>query len=378
MYHILIQSQHDSGTQHMLSTSKLGNQEHVSLNTLLCVYIVIGLLLLTSASEGNHYMVIKQGVHALLAVGILFAVQRMSCEHLQKVAFIAYLATIALLILVLLIGHTGKGAQRWLDLRFIRFEPSEIMKVILPVTLASCVQNQELPLSPLALLQNLLLVLLPFMLIAKQPDLGTATIIATIGIFTLIMAGLPFKLIRYGITAFVVMSPVSWTLLHEYQKKRIMTLLMPRQDVSGSGYHIMQSKIAIGSGGFFGKGWFYGTQSHLQFLPEHNTDFIFALLAEEFGFFGCCVLFALFLWILIKCFSYSMQAQNHFTRLACAGISFAFGICTFINVAMVTGLIPVVGIPLPLISYGGTTMLITLLGFGIINACRSQSRLFDS
>ena len=362
----------------MLGSSKQAKLEAVSLNTLLFVYVSIGLLLLLSACERNYFMVIKQTIHACLALGVLFVVQRMSCEQLQKIAILLYMVTILLLVMVLLIGYTGKGAQRWLDLRFIRFEPSEIMKIVLPLTLASFIQNQDLPLSNLALLQNLCLVILPFILVAKQPDLGTATIIFSIGMFTLIMAGLPFKLIRYGLTTFVLMSPLSWTLLHEYQKRRILTLLMPKQDVSGSGYHIMQSKIAIGSGGFFGKGWFRGTQSHLEFLPEHNTDFIFALLAEEFGFVGCLLLFALFLWILIKCFGYSMQAQNNFTRLASSGIAFAYGICTFINIAMVSGLIPVVGIPLPLISYGGTTMLITFLGFGIINSCKSQQRLFDS
>ena len=153
---------------------------------------------------------------------------------------------------------------------------------------------------------------------------------------------------------------------------------MPKKDVSGDGYHILQSKIAIGSGGISGKGWFAGTQSHLQFLPEHNTDFIFALLAEEFGFLGCCALLILFFWILAKCFGYSTQAHTHFTRLASSGIAFAFGLCTFINIAMVSGIIPVVGIPLPLISYGGTTMLITFFGFGIINSCKAQKRLFHS
>ena len=361
----------------MLST-KNAKLESVSLNVLLLIYVSMGLLLLFSACEGNYYMVIKQGVHVVLALGVLFIVQRTSCEQLQKVALLLYFLTILLLILVLLVGYTGKGAQRWLDLRFIRFEPSEIMKIVLPLTLASRIQNQELPLSSYALFENFILILIPFLLVAKQPDLGTASIIFSIGLFTLIMAGLPFKILRYGFFAFVLGSPISWTLLHDYQKRRILTLLMPKRDVAGSGYHILQSKIAIGSGGIFGKGWFQGTQSHLQFLPEHNTDFIFALLAEEFGFLGCLFLFGLFFWILVKCFGYSTQAQNHFTRLASSGIAFAFGICTFINVAMVSGIIPVVGIPLPLISYGGTTMLITFLGFGIINSCKAQKRLFDS
>ena len=361
----------------MLST-KQANSETVSLNFLLFIYVTMGLLLLLSACEGNYYMVIKQSIHVLLALGILFVVQRTSCEQLQKIAILLYIFTILLLILVLLFGHTGKGAQRWLDLKFIRFEPSEIMKIVLPLTLANRIQNQELPLSNRALFENILLIFLPFFLVFKQPDLGTASIIFGIGLFTLIMAGLPLKILRYGFFAFVIGSPVSWTLLHDYQKRRILTLLMPKRDVAGSGYHILQSKIAIGSGGIFGKGWFQGTQSHLQFLPEHNTDFIFALLAEEFGFVGCLVLLGLFFWILIKCFGYSTQAQNHFTRLASSGIAFAFGICTFINIAMVSGIIPVVGIPLPMISYGGTTMLITFLGFGIINSCKAQNRLFDS
>lgn len=362
----------------MFFQEKEAFKEKFSLNTLLFTYVLAGLLLLLSACEGNYYMVIKQTIHVLLALGILFIVQRMTCEQLQKIAILMYVVTIALLILVLVVGHTGKGAQRWLDLKFIRFEPSEIMKIVLPLTLASVIQNQELPLNRQALFKNFALIVLPFILVAKQPDLGTATIIFCIGLFTLIMAGLPLRYIGNGLIAFVACSPLSWTLLHEYQKKRILTLLLPKKDTAGSGYHILQSKIAIGSGGLFGKGWFAGTQSHLQFLPEHNTDFIFALLAEEFGFLGCLCLFALFLWILIKCFGYSTQAHSHFTRLASSGIAFAFGLCTFINVAMVSGIIPVVGIPLPLISYGGTTMLISFLGFGIINSCKAQRRLFHS
>ena len=357
---------------------KQANTEKVSLNSLIFVYVSMGLLLLLSACEGNYFMVIKQSIHVALALGVLFFVQRMHCEHLQKLAILLYCLTIMLLIMVLLFGYTGKGAQRWLDLKFIRFEPSEIMKIILPLTLASRIQNQELPLSNRALLANIILIVIPFFLIAKQPDLGTATLVFSIGLFTLVMAGLPFGVLKYSAITFVLASPISWTLLHDYQKRRILTLLMPKRDVAGDGYHILQSKIAIGSGGIWGKGWFKGTQSHLQFLPEHNTDFIFALLAEEFGFVGCLLLFALFFWILVKCFGYSPQAQNHFTRLASSGITFAFGICTFINIAMVSGIIPVVGIPLPMISYGGTTMLITFLGFGIINSCKAQKRLFDS
>ena len=281
-----------------------------------------------------------------------------------------------LLILVLLFGYTGKGAQRWLNLHFVRFEPSEIMKIVLPLTIGNIIEkkNGETNLGVIA--TAACYIILPFVLIAKQPDLGTATTILCIGVYTLLMAGISVRWIFYSVGLLILSSPLSWTLLHDYQKRRIMTLLMPQKDLAGDGYHIMQSKIAIGSGGIFGKGWLGGTQSHLQFLPEHNTDFIFALHAEEFGLVGCLILFIAFLWIVIKCMNYSAHAENQFTRLSCAGITFSFGLCSFINIAMVCGLLPVVGIPLPLLSYGGTTMLITLFGFGVVNACKSKRQFF--
>ncbi len=342
------------------------------------LYLCLGLLLLGSAIEGNYYLLYKQIFHILLSLTVGMLIMRIPSTHLQQLSYLLYILGIGLLILVLTIGYTGKGAQRWLDLGFIRFEPSEIMKIALPLTLASRAEQDGVPIRGSSLILCLFLVFLPFLLIAKQPDLGTASIVAIIGMLTLLVTGFPFRYCAYGVLGLIVSSPVLWHLLHGYQKQRILTLLMPENDISGKGYHIMQAKIAIGSGKLFGQGWLQGTQSHLDFLPEHNTDFIFALGAEEFGFLGSCLLMTIFFIIMYQCVLISIRAQNIFTRIASAGITIAFSICTFINIAMVCGMIPVVGIPLPLISYGGTTMVITLLGFSIVLSCSKQEKLFAS
>ena len=260
-----------------MTPSKSSSTIDYILVTLVGAYTFFGLLLLASASEGNITMVVKQSFHVVLALSIAFYINTYSNHQIQRYAFYLYFFAIGLLLVVLMFGHVGKGAQRWLDLKFIRFEPSEIMKVVLPLTLASYIQQHELPLRNTIFLQCVGLILLPFYLIAKQPDLGTALITASIGFFTLFMAGLPIQILSRIIYALIFTSPLTWHLLHPYQQQRILTLLSPKADVAGAGYHIQQAKIAIGAGGVFGKGWFQGTQSHLQFLPEHNTDFIFAL-----------------------------------------------------------------------------------------------------
>ena len=344
----------------------------------LLVYTLVGLMLLSSASEGNIFMLTKQIAHVILAVILATLINTLSGRQLQQLAFYLYFFTIALLIFVLMFGHVGKGAQRWLDLRFIRFEPSEIMKIALPLMLASTIQRHELPLRNSVFIQCIALILLPFLLIAKQPDLGTALITASIGFFTLFTAGLPIQVFSRIVSGLILSTPITWHLLHSYQQQRIITLLSPKSDIAGAGYHIQQAKIAIGGGGLFGKGWYQGTQSHLQFLPEHNTDFIFALCAEEFGFFGCSILILGCLAIVTRCFLLSSISQDSFSRLATAGITFSFGLCSCINIAMVTALIPVVGIPLPLISYGGTTMVMSMIGFGVVHACSRNTKLFAS
>lgn len=341
-------------------------------------YTIFGLLLLASASEGNYFMVVKQVAHVGIAVALAIYINTFSSHKLQNFAYYLYFFTLMLLVAVLVFGHVGKGAQRWLDLKFIRFEPSEIMKVALPLVLASYIQQHELPLRNSIFFRAIGIILVPFFLIAKQPDLGTALITASIGFFTLFTAGLPLSILGRLFSGIILTAPISWHLLHPYQQQRILTLLSPKADIAGAGYHIQQAKIAIGAGGVFGKGWYQGTQSHLQFLPEHNTDFIFALCAEEFGFIGCLLLLLACLGILTRCFLLSTSSQNSFCRLATAGITFAFGLCSCINIAMVSGLIPVVGIPLPLISYGGTTMVMSMIGFGVIHGCSRPQKLFTS
>ncbi len=349
-----------------------------SLCTFLTVYLCLGLLLLVSACEGNFFMVYKQLAHVVLAISIALLISILEPRQLQLLSFILYIIGNVLLICVLLFGHTGKGAQRWLDLGFIRFEPSEILKIALPLSIASIVDQQGMPIRGTTSLLCLLLIGVPFLLISKQPDLGTASITAFIGIATMLIAGFPIRYCLYGLLSLLACSPFLWPLLHQYQQERILTLLLPNSDVNGKGYHIMQAKIAIGSGGVFGKGWMQGTQTHLQYLPEHNTDFIFALCAEEFGFVGCLFLLTVFFSIFWLSCRVSMLAQDTFSRLSCAGISIAFALCSCINIAMVSGMIPVVGIPLPLISYGGTTMVVSMLGFGIVLACAKSTKLFNN
>lgn len=336
----------------------------------LLIYLCFSYLLHTSAYLAHIKPAIKQLCNLAVGLGAMFAISQVPRETLKYCAFTFYCITIVLLIAVFLFGHTGKGAQRWLDLKFIRFEPSELMKLALPMTLAWLLDSVSCKLSMKNLAACFALIALPFLLIAKQPDLGTASLVTMVGLQVLLMAGLRLRVLVW-ITAFIAAtSPLSWHyLLHEYQKKRILTLLFPKNDLAGSGYHILQAKIAIGSGSWFGKGWMQGTQTHLNYLPEHNTDFVFALCAEEFGYLGCLALIAVCLCIVGRCFYLSLDAKDHFSQLLVASLAFTFGLCSLINIAMVCGLIPVVGVPLPFMSYGGTSLLVTLSGFGAINAC---------
>lgn len=343
---------------------------------MLGIYLAVGMFLLVSASEANSFMLYKQFAHIALALGFVFLVSALPSSVLDRYSFLFYFSVICLLITVLVIGHTGKGAQRWINLYFLRFEPSELMKLALPLMLASYIKRVGTPIAGWPLIQCLVLILIPFLLIAKQPDLGTASIVGLIGILLLLLAGMQLRYFAWAGVLGLTSAPLTWNLLHDYQKARILTLLLPQNDTSGKGYHIMQAKIAIGAGGFFGQGWMRGTQSHLQFLPEHNTDFIFAVCAEEFGFIGCFGLLSLMLLISAYGFYLAAQAENDFCRLAIAGIISAYSLCSCINIAMVCGLIPVVGIPLPLISYGGTTMVVSMLGFACILSCCRQGNLF--
>ncbi len=282
---------------------------------------------------------------------------------------------LVLLAAVLVVGVTGGGAQRWLNLGVVRFQPSEIMKLAVPMMVAWFMHERPLPptLPQIGLL--LLLVMVPTLLVARQPDLGTALLVAAAGGLTIILAGLSYRLIAGLAVLCLLCVPLVWNMMLDYQKARILTFLNPESDPLGAGYNIIQSKIAIGSGGVFGKGWQNGTQAHLEFLPERSTDFIFAVTAEEFGLLGLLLLLSLYLALVGRGLYIAVQAQDTFTRLLAGSISLTFFVYVFVNAGMVCGLLPVVGVPLPLVSAGGTSMVTIMASFGILAAVHGHRKL---
>jgi rod shape determining protein RodA len=334
-----------------------------------------GLAVLYSASGQSHEVLLRQGIRLGLAFAAMIALAQIPPAWLFRWAPWLYAAGILLLLAVLLVGDVGKGAQRWLDLGFIRFQPSEMMKLSLPLMVAWHLSEVRLPPSPSRLLVSALLIVVPVLLIARQPDLGTSLLIGSAGFFVLFLAGLQWRLLALlgGLAAAGL--PVLWHFMREYQRQRVITFLNPEQDPLGAGYHIIQSKIAIGSGGLFGKGWLNGTQSHLEFLPERSTDFIFAVLGEEFGLIGILVLLLLYAFIVVRGIYIATQAQDTFTRLLAGSLSLTFVVYIIVNTGMVTGLLPVVGLPLPLISYGGTSMVTLMIGFGMLMSIHTHRKL---
>jgi rod shape determining protein RodA len=271
-----------------------------------------------------------------------------------------------MLIAVLLIGDIGKGAQRWLDFGVVRFQPSELLKLAVPMMLAWMLSARALPPTLPWVMLSAVLTLIPVVLIAEQPDLGTSLLVASAGITVLFMAGMGWGTIFVLAAVVAAVTPLVWIGLHDYQRDRVLTFLNPESDPLGSGYHIIQSQIAIGSGGIDGKGWLNGTQSHLEFLPERHTDFIFAVIGEEFGFTGILALLALYLFVILRGLIIASQAQDRFGRVLAGALTLVFFVYVFVNTGMVTGLLPVVGVPLPLISFGGTSMVTLMAGFGMI------------
>lgn len=344
---------------------------------LLIILMGFGLIILYSASNQDYGMILRQLIRLLIALIIMIGFSYISPHRYKFWTPFIYGTGLSLLIAVLLIGKIGKGAQRWLDIGLFRFQPSEIMKLAVPMMTAWYLDQKKLPIDIKSLLVVGLLILLPVLMIAKQPDLGTALIILAPALSMIFLAGLHVRIILLLTFIFGVSAPLLWFLMHDYQKKRIMTLLNPESDPLGSGYHIIQSKIAIGSGGAFGKGWFAGSQSHLNFLPEHATDFIFSVSGEEFGFLGGLILISIIVLISLKGLNIAKQAQTTYTRLLAAGLVMTFFLSSFVNIGMVMGVLPVVGIPLPLISYGGTAMVTFLAGFGILMSIRSNKILFN-
>lgn len=344
----------------------------------LVILAIIGLFILYSASNETALVVEKQGYRLVLSFGLMAVFAQIPPHHYKRWAPWLFGATFFLLLAVLVIGKVDLGARRWISLGFMRFQPSEIMTLTMPIMIAWYLSEKILPPTAKAMIVSGILILLPALLIAKEPDLGTAIIVASAGFFVLLLAGIRWRIIGMLGGILVALSPIIWHFMHAYQKDRVLTFLNPERDPLGSGYHIIQSKIAIGSGGFFGKGYMDGTQSHLSFLPAHTTDFIFAVSGEELGLIGCIVILAVFLVIFSRCLYISLQAQDNFTRLLSGSLGLTFIMSAFINLGMVTGILPVVGVPLPLISYGGSSMITLMINFGIIMSIHTNKRLWSS
>jgi rod shape determining protein RodA len=343
---------------------------------LLAALAVVGLTVLYSASGQDYGTVKRQMIFMLLGLGAMFTVAQISPQGLQRLAIIGYVVTILLLGAVLVFGTGAKGAQRWLDLPLLpRFQPSELAKLTIPLTIATYLEHRNLPPRFKHIFWTLVMIVLPVSMIALQPDLGTSLLIAVSGLIVLFLAGIGWRYIFGALAAAIPASILMWMfVMHEYQRQRVLTLLDPEADKWGAGWNIIQSTTAIGSGGTYGKGWLEGTQSQLDFLPEGHTDFIIAVYAEEFGFMGVMALLGLYLLIIARGLWISMRAQDTFGRLLGGSITVTFFFYVFVNMGMVSGILPVVGVPLPLISQGGTSIVTLMAGFGILMAISTEKK----
>jgi rod shape determining protein RodA len=367
-------------SQHFKRATGFWRAIHIDPVLLLCLVVltVFGLVVLYSASGHNTFMVKRQLVFYALAYAAMFGIAQVDLKFLSRAAFWFYLFGVILLVLVLLVGVGAKGAQRWLDLGFTRFQPSEILKLALPIFVASFFAARGLPPKFWHVLICLVLIVLPAGLILKQPDLGTAILVSASGLIAMFLAGLPW---RYILFAVLLAASASWPMwhyvMHDYQKQRVLTLLNPDADKLGSGWNIIQSKTAIGSGGWEGKGWMKGTQSQLDFLPESHTDFIIAVLAEEFGLRGVLGLLVCYFMLIGRGLWVAYSARNAFSRILGGSITLTFMVYVFVNIGMVSGLLPIVGVPLPLISLGGTSLISLMAAFGILMAISTERKRND-
>jgi len=335
----------------------------------------ISLLVVYSASAENLTVLVKHVVRLIVGFGILFLIAQIRPDDLRRLAPVLFGLGVLLLIAVLGIGIVSKGARRWLGMGGLSFQPAEIMKLALPMMLAWYFARVPLPPNLKQLALAGMITLLPVALIAKQPDLGTAILVLGSGFAMLFLAGMYWRILAAIAALVAVAVPYVWTHLHGYQQKRILTLLDPASDPLGAGYHTLQGMIAIGSGGFFGKGWLNSSQAHLNYLPESSTDFIFAVFAEEFGLLGILVLLSIYLFIVYRGFLIAWLAQDSFTRLLAGGLTLVFFFYFFVNVGMVSGILPVVGVPLPLISYGGTALVTLMAAFGMLMSIHTHRKM---
>ena len=334
----------------------------------------IGLVTLYSASDLDRVQVISQALRFVLGLVLMIAIARIPPLTLRNWTPWLYAASVALLVVVVVLGE-GRGANRWLDLRIVRFQPSELLKLIMPMMVAWYLNGRPLPPGWATLGIASVLIAIPAGLVAEQPDLGTALLIAASGAFGVFLSGLAWWRIGVLVGALGAMVPVGWHFLHDYQRNRWLTLLDPGADPLGNGWHIIQSKIAVGSGGLWGKGWHHGTQSRLEFLPEHTTDFIFSVFAEEWGLVGVLLLIALYVFIIARCLWIATAAKDTYARLLAGAISMALFVYVMVNGGMITGLLPVVGVPLPLVSYGGTSAVSLLAGFGVLMSIHAHRKV---
>ncbi len=333
-----------------------------------------GLVVLYSAVGRNMDLWLQQCVRLCVALASLFVVAQLPPDWLRRWTPWGYLAGLTLLSLVLVLGEVGQGAQRWLDLG-VRFQPSELMKLAVPMMAAWFLHDRHLPPRFAHLLVIGFVIATPVIMIAVQPDLGTALLIGVAGFLVLILAGLSMRLMAMLGLLSIPGAMMLWSFMQDYQKQRVLTLLNPDSDPLGAGYNIIQSKIAIGSGGLFGRGWTNGSQAQLEFLPERDTDFIFAVMGEELGLLGVLSLLGLYVFVVGRGLYIAIQARDSFSRLIAGSISLTFLVYVFVNTAMVTGLVPVVGIPLPLVSFGGTSMVTLMAGFGILMSIHTHRKL---
>ncbi len=338
----------------------------------------LGLITLYSASGEDTSFIIRQATRMASAFALMFLLAQASPAVIERWSPWIFIVGVGMLISVLSVGHVGKGAQRWLDLGIFRFQPSEIMKLSLPMVVAWYLSNKTLPPNMGNIFIIIFMMIIPVGLIAKQPDLGTALLVAVAGFSVLFLSGIRWRLILILVVLAGLCAPILWHFfMHDYQKRRVFTLFNPEQDPLGAGYHIIQSMIAIGSGGFYGKGWLNGTQSHLEFLPERSTDFIFAVYCEEFGLIGVLLLLCIYLFIIGRALYIAVNAQQTYGKLLAAALALTFFVYVFVNMSMVIGQLPVVGVPLPLISYGGTSMITLVSAFGILMSIQTHRRVLS-
>jgi rod shape determining protein RodA len=342
------------------------------------ILLAIGSMTLYSASGASLDRVASQMVNVLAALAVMWVAANTPLHYLSRIALPVYVIGFVLLICVAMFGEVVNGARRWLDLGVTRVQPSELMKIAVPLMLAWYFDRYEAVLRLRNFIMGAVLLILPVLLVARQPDLGTALVILAAGFYVLFLAGLSWKILL-GLGLFGAASlPLLWSVMHDYQKRRVLTLLDPTQDPLGAGYHTIQSTIALGSGGMLGKGWLNGTQAHLDFLPERTTDFIFAVYAEEFGLLGNLALLVLFVLLIARGLVIAANAPTLFTRLIAGAITLTFFTYVFVNIGMVSGILPVVGVPLPLISYGGTSLVTVMFGVGLLMSIHTHRRLIQT